>query len=623
VLSQFPLLLWLLYKIRTISRASFYPIDGFVDILVDTFSSLSLFKDFSTLMLHEIEYLIFSAYVIIFIISIFFIVTCLFRLKVLGINDWLQQFSQGKVLALRSVILYCMTFSAGLLLISVIFMQQWGVPSIYGRYIDPVVPAIFIFGIIGIGSLFTKNAGPKWWTELFLALGITILFISVYTLPDTFTDAFPNDFGIYYIICLQDFMRNTLLMVLFLAVFLILIPWYLLKNSQKENSLITFFAFFIVLSVIFSLPIYEVRSEYMAGTERVNQIGRYLQEHSSSDAKILMDSDGPIPEQKYFRSLTQFWIDGRIIQESTANDPSGVLTKEFVDKSDYIVSKKLLPFPCVIASTIDYKLYSPHPTDQFVQNVSLPSVIYIGNDSSLCIINGFYLSEGTFRWTSNFSEVKIEYPKEKGSFLVQVMTGGDRPEKYPANVTFFINGHFIGSMEKTSGIKTYTAIIPEYYLENDYQILGIRTNPWRPSEYGSSDSRELGVTVEWIQLNDISFEGMYDMEYWNSVPTRWMSNNATFSIYSDENRSANFTFRAVSFYQPRTLEIYNNDKLQTTINIFTDGVTNVSAPLLLQKGKNTIRLHTPERCNRPSDVPELTNNDTRCLSIAVQNVTFS
>jgi hypothetical protein len=247
----------------------------------------------------------------------------------------------------------------------------------------------------------------------------------------------------------------------------------------------------------------------------------------------------------------------------------------------------------------------------------------MGSKTSTCLIDGFYQPEGKFRWTRGSSQVKIEHPKKDGSFILHVNTGGMRPENNPANVTFFMNGHYIGAMENTGGTEIYSVLIPEYYLESNYQILEIRTNTWKPSDYGSADSRNLGITVESIRSDDISFDEMFEEESWNSVPSRWMSDNATLLIYSDENRLANFTFRAISFYQTRSLEIYYDDTLRTTQRVIPAGFVNVSTQLPLQKGENTIRLHVPGGCDRPVDISELNNGDTRCLSIGVQKVILS
>jgi hypothetical protein len=613
-----PLLMWILYKIIALSSVSYYGMDIYIHTLIRFFSSPSLFESFSILMLHEIEYLIFSSYVIFFLLFIFIISGSLFKFKSFGFNDLLQEIPLRKVLALRSVIIYCLTFSAGLLVITVTFMQQWGGFTIYGRYIDPIVPVLFIFGIVGIGFLSTKT-GPKWNSGLIFCAGVAVLFLSLYTLPQTFVDAFPNDFGIFYFIYLQNFIGNTLLMVLLLAIILIFIPWYLLKHSRKDKSLIAFFSFFIVLSVIFSVPIYEVRANYMITTEQVNQLGRYLQVHSSKDTQILMDSNGT--NQKYYLSLTQFWTPGNIIKRSTVEDPSGVFTGEFVDKADYIISEKLLPYPCILASNMDYKLYEPHATNTVTPQVSLPFLMDMGSNSS-CSVNGFYYSEGSYRWTREFSQIKINYPTENQSFLLQVKTGGERPQNNPANVTFSLNGHPIGVMNKTSGSEIFSAVIPEYYQEANYQVLGIRTNTWKPSDYGSTDMRNLGITVDWIRGEEISFGEMYETESWNSIPTRWMADNANLPVYADEGSTANLTFRASAFYRPRVLEIYGNERLRKTQQILPGDFMNVSVQIPLQKGMNTVRLLISDGCERPRDIPLLNSSDSRCLGIAVQNISF-
>ncbi len=116
---------------------------------------------------------------------------------------------------------------------------------------------------------------------------------------------------------------------------------------------------------------------------------------------------------------------------------------------------------------------------------------------------------------------------------------------------------------------------------------------------------------------------MFEVNYRDSVPNRWMSDNATLLIYSYENRITNLTFRAVSFYQPRTLEIYYGNTLQTTHGVIPTDFANVSTQFPLQKGENTVRLHIREGSDRPSDISGLNSSDKRCLSIAVQNLSIS
>ena len=119
-------------------------------------------------------------------------------------------------------------------------------------------------------------------------------------------------------------------------------------------------------------------------------------------------------------------------------------------------------------------------------------------------------------------------------------------------------------------------------------------------------------------------KGWYGIETWGGTSTRWMENDAQVTLYSPENRTANLSFRITSFYRPRTLEIYIGNKLAAVRgNISSTSFENTTAPIHLIKGMNTVRFHIPEGCERPSDKPEFKSSDSRCLSVAVQNVVLT
>jgi len=118
-------------------------------------------------------------------------------------------------------------------------------------------------------------------------------------------------------------------------------------------------------------------------------------------------------------------------------------------------------------------------------------------------------------------------------------------------------------------------------------------------------------------------DGWHGPEDWGGTPSRWMSDDATLMIYSDANRTAELSLQAFSFYRPRTLEIYVNDLPQIWAEVPTEGFVMVKVPIGLNEGANLVRLHVPEGCERPCDIPELKNLDSRCLSVAVQNVTIT
>ena len=123
-------------------------------------------------------------------------------------------------------------------------------------------------------------------------------------------------------------------------------------------------------------------------------------------------------------------------------------------------------------------------------------------------------------------------------------------------------------------------------------------------------------------LNSTIFaDGWSIRENWDGIPTQWITDAAGLFWISNENRTAHITLRAISFHRPRTLEVYSGDRLTASVTVPCEYFINITAPLYLTKGKNAIRLHVPEGCERPVDIKELNNPDPRCLSIAVQNVT--
>ncbi len=120
------------------------------------------------------------------------------------------------------------------------------------------------------------------------------------------------------------------------------------------------------------------------------------------------------------------------------------------------------------------------------------------------------------------------------------------------------------------------------------------------------------------------FTGWHHIEYWNDIFFRWMENDATFMIYSGENRVVDLSFNAVSFYHPRSVEIYVNDLLQMEADVPSDRFVITRVPgVSLKEGANIVRFHVAEGCERPADIKELNNPDSRCLSLAVQDIRIS
>jgi len=142
-------------------------------------------------------------------------------------------------------------------------------------------------------------------------------------------------------------------------------------------------------------------------------------------------------------------------------------------------------------------------------------------------------------------------------------------------------------------------------------------------EFGTDYVFEINSTWAAPRSNIIiGSSGFYAYENWSSISTCWMKSDGTFAILSPDNRTSYMNLNALSFYHNRILEAYFGDELLMRVDVPTSFI-NIIIPLDLTKGVNTIRLHVPEGCERPCDIKELKNTDSRCLSIAMQNVTVT
>jgi hypothetical protein len=126
-----------------------------------------------------------------------------------------------------------------------------------------------------------------------------------------------------------------------------------------------------------------------------------------------------------------------------------------------------------------------------------------------------------------------------------------------------------------------------------------------------------------IISNGTISSGWHVAEEWSEVPTRWMINNGTIKTYYPKEKKAKIDFSVKSFYKPRTLLVYLNDQLVFQTDVSSQNVSSQNIVANLNEGENTMRFYSPDGCQRPTDLPEFNNQDTRCISLAFQNITLS
>ncbi len=174
----------------------------------------------------------------------------------------------------------------------------------------------------------------------------------------------------------------------------------------------------------------------------------------------------------------------------------------------------------------------------------------------------------------------------------------------------------------------HSSFIPDKKLEDLIQFLG---NKYRLDNSVHQDPLIIYSTIDYcdeqsshidnyIQLR--LSDGWFSNENWSGIPTRWIGNNASITLYGFENKSASLLFQVQSFHNPKTLEIFMDNSSVYTTSVSTNFVT-VNLTIPLKKGENVIQLHVLEGCERPKDIPGLNNQDSRCVACAIQNVTLT
>ncbi|MCX6677111.1 MAG: hypothetical protein NTU95_04100 [Methanothrix sp.] len=109
-------------------------------------------------------------------------------------------------------------------------------------------------------------------------------------------------------------------------------------------------------------------------------------------------------------------------------------------------------------------------------------------------------------------------------------------------------------------------------------------------ELKNEDSRRLSVAIKNIMIMSKGYRipfvmgnNCYDAEYLNEEEIKWISNDATILVHSEESTSAMLSFRLLSFYRPRTLELYlkasANREANTASNIRFVPLTEINSKI--------------------------------------------
>jgi len=250
---------------------------------------------------------------------------------------------------------------------------------------------------------------------------------------------------------------------------------------------------------------YTLREQYEKSFAIENDpVTEYLINNSDASSRILMsvkDYNSEFGVLEWYSK--QFFIQGYLVQtqnESELTSPSYQSNRHI----NFIISQRILPYQVLAVSRFGYKLYSLEPREK--STIVLPYTINIGSDANEKIEN-FYPSENNqSRWTKNQSQIVIEYPNYFGDMKLTMKIDSSRPGDNPAHVIFKINNLELKNITYTGNAQDIIIMVPQSYLTEHFQIVEIDTNTWQPSNYGSPDTRELGIQIDSMEIQSQSLK---------------------------------------------------------------------------------------------------------------------
>jgi hypothetical protein len=162
--------------------------------------------------------------------------------------------------------------------------------------------------------------------------------------------------------------------------------------------------------------------------------------------------------------------------------------------------------------------------------------------------------------------------------------------------------------------------IPELHIKDD-RPMSVSMKGLKISEIDSVEIDPIfSISEKYRKLLFIILSnGWFEPEVLDGHIHRWIGAAAACELYLADKCSFELSLIAFSFYSPRTLEVFVGDELLSRFVIPTNLET-VKMPIELERGDHLIRFHVPEGCERPCDKRKLRSDDSRCLSICLQNI---
>ncbi len=220
--------------------------------------------------------------------------------------------------------------------------------KIYGRYVEGIVPAAFVFGIIGMYRLLGEvKAAPtlrRWALPFFSFLAVVLVVLATLHLENY---NIVNTLSLYYLYVIY---YKPVIYALLFAFSLFVFAVFFLSFVDKRYFYYLL-GVFVCFSLVFSAPTYGLQK--LCSTEAVNDgVSQFLiaHSHSGEDIVVLMDKGGA---SGYLRGEAMFWCSRSVpLVDGTDN-----LSASYNGRPLYFISNKEYQYELLANGSMGSKLY--------------------------------------------------------------------------------------------------------------------------------------------------------------------------------------------------------------------------------------------------------------------------
>jgi hypothetical protein len=358
VIGLFMVSLIYIYHLYVYSDFLYMDSHGYLKSLFYVFSPWNLWS-LRFLYINEIVFFLLVTYFVVFILFMLFLLSFFSPTKVGE-----ETFANNR--ALKVAVVYFLISSAVLIAITITHMY-WAPLSMYpgktqlfqifGRYVDPLVPMMFIFSFIKLDSIYMDPDGRRKSTKHLLILSAILLPLIFRYFPAEEPCYSADLLSVWYVCDLKSlFSLGITLTMTFFALIVLLLGSIFVPKMRAVFMLTV-----LCLASVGSLSTAD--REYGSSQIWYKDYGS-LEGHANNPDELIILDERDKSEDPYLLFLTLFWTDAKV-KIAPLEDLVGARSNDY----DYVLTSRMIPGNYSTYLPKGYYLYSAPRFDYFAEEI--------------------------------------------------------------------------------------------------------------------------------------------------------------------------------------------------------------------------------------------------------------